>query len=89
MYRRPTLCTLHIAVDFLQSLKIAVVWGGGGGGATGIWCIYYIPVDDGRDQVLGLTTGIQYMSLYPSNPNPNPPTALLQNIQQECIKYII
>jgi hypothetical protein len=29
--RRPTLCTLHIAVDFLKSLKIAVVWGGGGG----------------------------------------------------------
>jgi hypothetical protein len=30
MYQRPTLCTLHIAVDFLKSLKIAVVWGGGG-----------------------------------------------------------
>jgi hypothetical protein len=29
MYRRPTLCTLHIAVDFLKSLKIAVVLGGG------------------------------------------------------------
>jgi hypothetical protein len=29
MYRRPTLCTLHIAVYFLKSLKIAVVWGGG------------------------------------------------------------
>ena len=29
MYRRPTLCTLHIAVDFLKSLKIAVVWGEG------------------------------------------------------------
>ncbi len=30
MYRRPTLCTLNIAVDFLKSLKIAVVfWGGG------------------------------------------------------------
>ncbi len=29
MYRRPTLCTLHIAVDFLKSMKIAVVWGGG------------------------------------------------------------
>ncbi len=33
MYRRPTLCTLHIAVDFLKYLKIAVVLGGG---ATGI-----------------------------------------------------
>ncbi len=31
MYRRPTLCTLHIAVDFFKSLKIAVVLGGGGG----------------------------------------------------------
>jgi len=29
MYRRPTLCTLDIAVDFLKSLEIAVVWGGG------------------------------------------------------------
>ncbi len=29
MDRRPTLCTLHIAVDFLKSRKIAVVWGGG------------------------------------------------------------
>jgi hypothetical protein len=31
MYRRPILCTLHVAVDFLKFLKIAVVWGGGGG----------------------------------------------------------
>jgi hypothetical protein len=30
MYRRPTSCTLRIAVDFLKSLKIAVVGGGGG-----------------------------------------------------------
>ena len=56
MYRRPTLCTLHIAVDFLKSLEIAVVWGGGGG--TGILCIYYIPVDDGMEQVLGRASGI-------------------------------
>jgi hypothetical protein len=62
MYRRPTLCTLHIAVDFLKSLKIAVVLGGGG--ATGIKCIYYIPVDDGRGQVLGYNVYIisQYFS---------------------------
>jgi hypothetical protein len=38
MYRRPTLCTLHIAVDFLKSLKIAVVWGGKGG----YWDIVHI-----------------------------------------------
>jgi hypothetical protein len=31
MYRRPILCTLHGAVDFLKFLKIAVVGGGGGG----------------------------------------------------------
>ncbi len=30
MYRRPILCTLHVAVDFLKFPKIAVVWGGGG-----------------------------------------------------------
>jgi hypothetical protein len=61
MYRRPTLCTLHIAVDFLKSLKIAVILGGG---ATGILCIYYIPVDDGRGQVLGCNVNIisQYFS---------------------------
>ena len=28
MYRIPILCTLHVAVDFLKFLKIAVVWGG-------------------------------------------------------------
>jgi hypothetical protein len=55
MYRRPTLCTLHIAADFLKSLEIAVVWGGGG---TGIMCIYYIPVDDGMEQVLGRASRI-------------------------------
>jgi hypothetical protein len=38
MYRRPTLCTLHIALDFLKLLKIAVVWGGGGGRGNGIIC---------------------------------------------------
>ncbi len=31
MYRRPILCTLYGAVDFLKVLKIAVVGGGGGG----------------------------------------------------------
>jgi hypothetical protein len=30
MYRRPILCTLYGAVDFLKVLKIAVVGGGGG-----------------------------------------------------------
>jgi hypothetical protein len=31
MYRRPILCTLYGAVDFLKVLKIAVVGGEGGG----------------------------------------------------------
>ncbi len=35
MYRRPILCTLHGAVDFLKFLRIAVVGGWGGGDATG------------------------------------------------------
>jgi hypothetical protein len=34
MYRRPILCTLYGAVDFLNVLKNAVV-GGGGGCVTG------------------------------------------------------
>ena len=55
IYRRPTLYLLEIAVDFLKSLEIAVVWGGGG---TGILCIYFIPVDDGMEQVLGRAGGI-------------------------------
>ncbi len=33
MNRRPRLCTLHVAVDFLKFPKIAVVGGGGGGGS--------------------------------------------------------
>jgi hypothetical protein len=53
MYRRPILCTLHGAVDFLKLLKIAVV-GGGGCYWDIVHILYdYIPVDDGRGQVLG------------------------------------
>jgi hypothetical protein len=51
MYRRPILWTLYGAVDFLKVLKIAVV--GGEGGVTRTQCIYYVPVDDVWDQVLG------------------------------------
>ncbi len=40
MYRRPILCTLHGAVDFLKFLKIAVVGGGGVGGCY--WDIVHI-----------------------------------------------
>jgi hypothetical protein len=50
MYRRPILCTLYGAVDFLSVLKNAVV---GGGGVLLVHSeIYNIPVDDGWDPVL-------------------------------------
>ncbi len=50
MYRRPILCTLYGAVDFLNVLKNAVV---GGGRVLLVHSeIYYVPVDDGWDQVL-------------------------------------
>jgi hypothetical protein len=52
MYRRPILCTLHGAVDFLNVLKNAVVVGGGGRVLLVHSEIYYVPVDDGWDQVL-------------------------------------
>ncbi len=54
IFHRPIqeiLCTLYGAVDFLNVLKNAVV--GGGGGVLLVHCeIYYVPVDDGWDQVL-------------------------------------
>jgi hypothetical protein len=44
------LCTLYGAVDFLNVLKKAVVWGGG---VLLVHSeIYYVPVDDGWDEVL-------------------------------------
>ncbi len=55
MYRRPTLYPLEIAVDFLKSLQIAVVWGGV---VLGYKVIYYIPIDDGMEQVQGRAGGI-------------------------------
>ena len=57
MCRRPTLYLLEIAVDFLKSLEIAVVWGGGVV-LLGYKVIYYIPIDDGMKQVLGRAGGI-------------------------------
>ncbi|MFO0006925.1 MAG: hypothetical protein ACK559_38000, partial [bacterium] len=42
---RLILCTLYIPVECSEE-------------GLGYSDIYYIPVDDGRDQVLGLTTGI-------------------------------
>jgi hypothetical protein len=47
MYRRPILCTLYDAVDFLNVLKNAVVGGGGGRVLLVHSEIYYVPVDDG------------------------------------------
>jgi hypothetical protein len=45
MYRRPILCTLYGAVDFLKVLKIAVLGGGGVtrwlGRSTGTYNVYF------------------------------------------------
>ncbi len=65
MYRRPILCTLYGAVDFLTVLMIAVVGGGGGCYWYIVSDIYYVPVDDGWDQVLDIMYDImsQYFTL--------------------------
>jgi hypothetical protein len=51
MYQRHILCTLYGAVDFLNVLKKGWSWGGGG---RCYWYIvkYYVPVDDGWEEVL-------------------------------------
>jgi hypothetical protein len=50
MYRRPILCTLYGAVDFLNVLKKGC-WGGGEVLLVHSK-IYYVPVDDGWEEVL-------------------------------------
>ncbi len=69
MYRRPILCTSYGAVDFLNVLKYAVVWGGVLLVHTGSE-IYYVPVDDGWDEV-------SVIHFVPITIPPPPPTALL------------
>jgi hypothetical protein len=50
MYRRPILCTLYSAVDFLNVLKKGCWWGGG---VLLVHSeIYYVPVGDGWEEVL-------------------------------------
>ncbi len=51
MYRRPILCTLYSAVDFLNDLKKGCWWGGDGGLLVHSE-IFYVPVDDGWEEVL-------------------------------------
>jgi hypothetical protein len=50
MYRRPILCTLYGAVDFLNALKKGCWWG------LGVLLvhseIYYVPIGDGCEEVL-------------------------------------
>ncbi len=46
MYRRPILCTLYGAVDFLNVLKKGC-WGGGGGVFLVHNEIHYVPIGDG------------------------------------------
>ncbi len=50
MYQRPILCTLYGAVDFLNVLKKCCWWGGGGLLVHSE--IYYVPVDEGWEEVL-------------------------------------
>jgi hypothetical protein len=51
MYRRPILCTLYGAVDFLNVLKKGCWWGG----VLLVHSnIYYVPVGDGWEEVLVL-----------------------------------
>ncbi len=52
MYRRPILCTLYGAVDFLNVLKKGCWWGGGGCVLLVHSEIFYVPVDDGWEEVL-------------------------------------
>ncbi len=72
MYRRPTLCTLHIAVDFLKSLKIAVVLGGG---CYKYWDVMY---------TLHPSTSLQMPNIELHRPGieprPPPPTIELWNL---------
>jgi hypothetical protein len=50
MYRRPILCTLYGAVDFLNVLKKGCWWGGG---VLLVHSeIYYVPIGDGWEEVL-------------------------------------
>ncbi len=49
MYRRPILCTLYGAVDFLNVLKNGCWWGG----MLLVHSeIYYVPIGDGWEEVL-------------------------------------
>ncbi len=57
MYRRPILCTLYDAVDFLKVLKIAI-------GDGDMW--YYVPVEDGWEEVLGRNVYITSQYLFPN-----------------------
>jgi hypothetical protein len=50
MYRRPILCTLYGAVDFLNVLKKGC-WGGGGVLLVHNE-IHYVPIGDGCEEVL-------------------------------------
>ncbi len=50
MYRRPILCTLYGAVDFLNVLKKGLLVGGG---VLLVHSeIYYVPIGDGWEEVL-------------------------------------
>jgi hypothetical protein len=63
MYRRPILCTLYGAVDFLNVLKKGCWW-------WGVLLvhseIYYVPIGDGWEEVL-LRNVLHYVPVLVSN----------------------
>ncbi len=65
MYRRPILCTLYSAVDFLNVLKK----GCGGGGLLVHNEIHYVPIGDGWEEVQ-VHNVLHYVPITP----PLPPT---------------
>ncbi len=69
MFRRPILCTLYGAVDFLNVLKKGCWWG------EGVLLvhseIYYVPVGDGWEEVL-VRNIFHYVPVTPPPPTNSP-----------------
>jgi hypothetical protein len=79
MYRRPILCTLYGAVDFLNVLKKGC-WGGRGGVLLVHSDIYYVPIGDGRTQTL---------SLPPPGIEPGSPASQVGTLPKELSRQLI
>jgi hypothetical protein len=66
MYRRPILCTLYGAVDFLNVLKKGCWWGRGGGVLLVHNEIYFVPIGHGWEEVL-VRNVLHYVPVLVSN----------------------